>query len=85
MVGFLKIAAVAGGALIASALPVVAQSLNPLGIDLDPLHIFTPAPPPPGAPAVYEHHHHWHHHHWHHVHHHHGRHHHYGNRHAVKH
>lgn len=63
MVRFTKIAVLAGGALILSALPTLAQDLNPLGIDLDPFHIFTPAPPP-GAPVV-EHHHHHHHHHAH--------------------
>lgn len=71
MVRFMKIAAFAGGSLIFSALPVFAQVPNPLGIDLDPFHIFTPAPPPPPVVApvvVHHHHHHWHHH-WHHHHH----------------
>ena len=37
------------GALMVVAVPAFAQSgnMNPFGIDLDPFHIFTPAPPPP--------------------------------------
>ena len=66
MVRYMKIAAFAGGSLIFSALPVFAQVPNPLGIDLDPFHIFTPAPPPPGAPVIIHHHHFHHHHHLHH-------------------
>ena len=66
MVRFIRITAVAGGALVLSALPVFAQVPNPLGLDLDPFHIFTPAPVVPAAGAgVIHHHHHWHHHHHH--------------------
>ena len=44
------------GALMMAAAPAFAQdnnllpfglNANPLGLDLDPFHIFTPAPPPP--------------------------------------
>ena len=37
------------GALMMVAAPAFAQAgnTNPFGIDLDPFHIFTPAPPPP--------------------------------------
>lgn len=52
------------GSLMLAAAPAQAQDLN---VDLDPFHIFTPAPEAPTAPAVvvhHHHHHHWHHHHW---------------------
>ena len=42
------------GALTVFAAPAFAQippMLNPLGLDLDPFHIFTPAPTPP-APMM---------------------------------
>lgn len=61
MVRMLKPLALVGAALFLSAAPAFADdlNLNPLGLDLDPFHIFTPAPPPP-APAPMKHHHHHH-------------------------
>ncbi len=46
----LKLSSIAlAGALMVVSAPAFAQSGNmlPFGIDLDPFHIFTPAPPPP--------------------------------------
>lgn len=39
------------GALMMVAAPAFAQDANVLGLDLDPFHIFTPAPAPAAAPA----------------------------------
>ena len=60
MVRSLTIAAFAGCVLAFSAFPVVAQdlALPGLGLDLDPFHIFTPAPPAAAAAAAVAHHHH---------------------------
>jgi hypothetical protein len=63
MVRMFKPLALVGATLLLSAVPAFADdmNLNPLGLDLDPFHIFTPAPPPPPpAPMM---HHHYHHHH----------------------
>lgn len=72
MVRSLTIAVFAGCALAFSAFPVVAQdlALPVLGLDLDPFHIFTPAPPPAAALAAAHHYHHSHRHHPRHGHHH---------------
>jgi hypothetical protein len=63
MVRMFKPLALVGAALLLSAAPAFADdiNLNPMGIDLDPFHIFTPAPPPPPPPAPMMHHHHHHH------------------------
>ncbi len=49
------------GALMMVAAPAFAQdiNLNPLGLDLDPFHIFTPAPAAPAMekPMMMHHHH----------------------------
>ena len=72
MVRTLKLAALAG-ALALVVTPALAQLELPIvgvlptpgnGLDLDPLHIFTPAPaeaPPDAAPAPMKKHHHHHH------------------------
>jgi hypothetical protein len=41
---------------------ILPPGLNPLGLDLDPFHIFSPAPAPeaPAAPMMHHHHHHHH-------------------------
>ena len=61
MVRTFKSLALAGARTMA-AVPAFAQdiNLNPLGLDLDPFHIFTPAPAAPAAPApmMMKHHHH---------------------------
>ena len=44
MVRMFKPLALVGAVLIASSAPAFAQATGPLGIDLDPLHIFTPVP-----------------------------------------
>ncbi len=50
MVRIFKPLALVGAALIVSSVPAMAQGTGPLGLDLDPFHIFTPAPAP--APAA---------------------------------
>lgn len=49
------------GAFVMVAAPAFAQmppAMNPLGIDVDPFHIFTPAPAPEPAPMMMKPHHH---------------------------
>jgi hypothetical protein len=61
MIRRLKPLALVGALLALSAAPAFADdiNLNPLGLDLDPFHIFTPEPaPPPPAPMKHHHHHH---------------------------
>lgn len=71
MVRSTRIAAFAACALAFSAVPALAQDLALPGLDLDPFHIFTPAPAAaPTATAPVAHHHHHHHSHAHHGHHH---------------
>jgi hypothetical protein len=60
---FKTVALAAAFAVVAApAFAQVPPQINPLGVDLDPLHIFTPdAPPPPPAPEPMMMHHHHHH------------------------
>ena len=51
MVRMFKPLVLVGAALIVSSVPALAQGTGPLGLDLDPFHIFTPAPAPEAAPA----------------------------------
>ena len=55
MVRMFKPLALVGAALIVSSAPAFAEDLNlfnPMNLDLDPLHIFTPAPAPAPAPEA---------------------------------
>ncbi len=51
MVRMFKPLVLVGAALIVSSVPALAQGTGPLGLDLDPFHIFTPAPAAAPAPA----------------------------------
>ncbi|WP_158811393.1 hypothetical protein [Beijerinckia sp. L45] len=61
MVRMFKPLALVGVALFLSSAPAFADDidLNPLGLDLDPFHIFTPAPAPAPEPVKHHHHHHY--------------------------
>jgi hypothetical protein len=60
MVRMFKPLTLVGAIVVLSAAPAFADdiNLNPLGLDLDPFHIFTPAPAPAPAPVMHKHHHH---------------------------
>ncbi len=55
MIRMFKPIALVGAVLIASSVPALAQGTGPLGLDLDPFHIFTPAPAPAPAPMMMKH------------------------------
>ena len=62
MVNKFKTIALAGALMMVAApafADILPPGLNPLGLDLDPFHIFSPAPAPEApAPMMMHHHHH---------------------------